>query len=53
MIKLLKLDLSNFNTENVTNMSTMFAFCSKLNNLDIKNFNTNTVIDMSFMFAGC
>ena len=45
--------LNNFNTENVTNMSTMFQECSKLNNLNVKNFKTNKVTDMSYMFNEC
>ena len=47
--------LSNFNTNNVTDMSHMFSECSSLNELNLSNFNTNKVklTKMSFMFFGC
>ena len=44
---------TNFNTENVTDMSEMFSRCSGLTSLDVSNFNTENVTDMSNMFAGC
>ena len=47
------LDLSNFNTAIVTNMSYMFNGCSALSSLDLSNFNTAIVTDMSYMFYGC
>ena len=47
------LDLSNFNTEKVTNMSFMFSYCYALTTLDISNFNTEKVTDMSAMFYYC
>ena len=40
-ISLLSLDLSNFNTKNVTNMHSMFHNCKSLLSLDLSNFNTN------------
>ena len=45
--KLKSLDLSNFNTKNVTDMSYMFDFCSNLTTLNLDNFNTSKVTDMS------
>ena len=37
---IISLDLSNFNTENVTDMASMFAGCSKLKEIKgINNFN--------------
>ena len=48
-----KLDLSNFKTDNVKNMSGMFNRCSFLEELDLFNFNTNNVTNMSGMFKGC
>ena len=48
-----KYNLSNFNTNNVTNMSDMFYGCSSLINIDLSNFNTNNVTDMNDMFNGC
>ena len=47
------LDLSEFNTANVKNMSNMFAFCQELSSLDLSKFNTEKVTDMSSMFEGC
>ena len=41
------------NTENVTNMNSMFDRCSALTSLDLTNFNTAKVTDMRYMFIGC
>ena len=38
------LDLSNFDTQNVTNMKYMFSGCISLSSLDLSNFNTQNVI---------
>ena len=43
------LDLSSFDTSNVTNMSYMFSD-SQATTLDVSNFNTSNVTDMSSMF---
>ena len=48
-----KLNLSNFNTNNVSDMNNMFHGCSSLKELNLSNFNTNNVTDMSWMFFGC
>ena len=48
-----KLDLSNFKTDNVKNMSGMFNGCYFLEELDLSNFNTNNVTNMSSMFYLC
>ena len=47
------LNLINFNTNNVTDMSYMFDGCSLLKELNLNNFNTNNVTNMSCMFSGC
>jgi len=48
------LDLSNFDTSNVTDMSYMFDQCLKLKLIiGINNFNTNKVIKMNSMFNQC
>ncbi len=47
------LDVSNFNTANVVNMSGMFALCTYLKSLDLNNFNTEKVSNMMGMFVGC
>ena len=50
---LTNLNLSNFNTTNVTDMSYMFSECSSLTNLNLSSFNTTNVTNMSFMLLGC
>ena len=40
------LDLSNFNTQNVTDMGYMFAGCNSLSSLNLSNFNTQNIINM-------
>ena len=66
---LTNINLSNFNTNNVNNMSHMFFGCifknkitktnymfngcSSLSNINLSNFNTNNVNNMSDMFSGC
>ena len=52
MSSLTSLDLSNFNTSNVTNMSSMFYNMRNLTSLDLSNFNTSNVVDMKDMFSG-
>ena len=47
------LDLSSFNTSNVTTMERMFSYCSSLTSLDLSNFNTKNVTNMANMFDGC
>ena len=43
------IDLSNFNTTNVTNMRWMLSY-TKAKALDLSSFDTSNVTDMSFMF---
>ena len=50
--KLKTLDLSNFDTSNVTNMDSMFRSCSGLTSLDVSNFNTSNVTNMNIMLSG-
>ena len=48
------LDLSKFNTENVTDMKNMFYRCIKLKEIKgLNNFITYKVISMNSMFQGC
>ena len=51
--KLTSINVSNFNTSNVTDMNGMFAYCQKLTSLNVNNFNTSNVTNMSAMFFGC
>ena len=50
---LLSIDLTSFNTNNVTDMSGMFYGYSSLESIDLSSFNTNNVTDMICMFYGC
>ena len=52
-LSLTNINLSNFNTQNVTNMYSMFSRCSSLTNLNLSNFNTQNITNMSCMFSGC
>ena len=45
--------LEYLNTENVTDMGSMFVYSSQLESLELKNFNTSQVTSMSGMFWGC
>ena len=45
--------IENLNTEEVTNMGSMFAGCYDLTPLDVSNFNTQNVENMSDMFVSC
>ena len=46
-------DLKYLNTENVTDMSSMFWSCYALTSLDLSNFNTTHVTNMREMFLDC
>ena len=48
---ILEIDLSNFDTSKVTNMSHMFVFMLKLTTLNISNFDTSNVTNMRSMFS--
>lgn len=46
-------DLSGWDTSNVTDMNHLFQYCSLLTSLDVSGFNTSKVTDMSYMFFYC
>ena len=51
-LTMVSLDLSNFDTSNVTNMTGMFYSCHDLSNIVFgERFNTEKVTDMTYMFA--
>ena len=50
---LIELDVSKFDTSNVTKMNEMFGDCDALTELDVSNFNTSNVTDMDGMFYDC
>ena len=47
------INLSNLNTENVTDMNHMFSGCTNLISLDVSNITTHKVTNMSYMFTNC
>ena len=47
---IVELDLSNFDTSQVTDMQFMFSGMSSLTTLDLSNFDTSQVTDMKYMF---
>jgi surface protein len=50
---LTSLNLSNFTTSKVNDMSKMFSKCTSLTSLDLSKFNTSKVKEMSKMFFDC
>ncbi len=48
-----EIDLSNCDTSNVVNMSSMFSGCSNLTNVNLSSINTENVTNMNNMFSGC
>ena len=48
-----EIDLSSFDTSNVTDMSYMFNYCNSLTELDVSSFNTSKVTNMATMFQRC
>ena len=47
------INISNFDTSNVTNIGNMFAGCSSLCSLNLSNFNTSFVTRMDSLFSNC
>ena len=45
--------IQNLNTQNVTDMSYMFMYCSSLTTIDVTNFKTDNVTNMNSMFGYC
>ena len=52
-LSLKELNLSNFNTDNVKNMTHIFFGCESLNALNLSNFKTNDPRDLCCMSTGC
>ena len=50
---LISIDLKDFKTNNIDNMSSMFEGCSLIESLDLTNFKTKEVITMKNMFYNC
>ena len=51
--KLKTIDLSEFDTSQVTSMYKVFFQCSNLTSIDLTNVNTSKVTDMTLMFYSC
>ena len=51
--KLKTIDLSEFDTSQVTSMYEAFFQCSNLTSIDLTNVNTSKVTDMTLMFYSC
>ena len=47
------IDLSNFDTQDITNIGYMFYGCNELENINFTNFTTFNVTEMSHLFKGC
>ena len=50
---ILEIDLSNFDTSNITSMVSTFETCTNLKYINFNNINTSLVTDMTTMFKGC
>ena len=50
---LIKLDLSNFKTQEIIDISSMFNSCISLKELNLSNFNTTNVTNMQQLFSKC
>ena len=50
---ILTIDLSSFNSQNITNLKSMFMFCTKLRAVGLSFFNTKNVINMDYLFCRC
>ena len=48
-----KIIFINFNKDNITNMYSMFSYCTSLEEINFINFNTNNVTNMSELFFDC
>ena len=48
-----EINLSNFNTTEVTNMTQMFYGCSKLKEINVSKFKTTNCEDIYGMFSNC
>ncbi len=51
--EIIYIDLSFFDTSQVTNMSYMFSECTNLENIILPNASAKNVTDMSYMFNKC
>ena len=50
---LIRIDLSNFNSNNIIDMSNLFFNCTSLRAIELNNFRTNNVYNIKNMFRNC
>ena len=50
---LISIDLSNLNSQNVTEIRNIFSYCDNLQTVNLSNFNSQNIYDMREMFYGC
>ena len=53
LYNIIYIDLSNFDSSEITGMFGMFKDCSSLTSVNFGNFDTSKVTDMCSMFGGC
>ena len=51
--KITRLDLTNFDTSKVKDMSGMFMYCTSLESINLSTFDTSNVENMNLMFGEC
>jgi surface protein len=51
--KITNIDLSLFNSKNITDMNSMFGLCNNLTSINLTNFDTKKVSNMQLLFQGC
>ena len=50
---IIKIDLSQFDSSQITKMEFMFGLCTSLREIDLSNFNTSSAKSMRNMFSEC
>ena len=50
---IIEVDLSDFDTSEVTSMRQMFSYCTKLEKINFGNINTSSVENMDYLFQAC
>ena len=51
--KMKYVDVSNFDTSNLVDMTYMFSECESLESIDVSNFDTSNATDMTQLFKSC
>ena len=53
LVNITEIDLSNFDTSQVTNMESMFHHCENMKKINLENINTSSVETMLSLFDAC